>query len=57
MNSSNENSINASTNSEYVEEPGWFEDDFEEIQQETAWEIFSSELNNWSTINSYAANF
>ncbi len=34
----------------------WPEDEFEEIQDETPWEIFASELNNWPAINFHSAN-
>lgn len=31
--------------------PIWSEDDIEELQAETPWEIFSFEIDNWAAIN------
>ena len=34
----------------------WSEEDIEELQDETPWEIFSSEIDNWAAINMHSTD-
>jgi len=56
MNNANNNTNRQSNGIENADMSPWSEEDFEEIQVETPWEIFSSEINNWSAINSYSSS-
>ena len=56
MNNRNNNTNRQSNGIDAVEISPWSEEDFEEIQDETPWEIFSSEINNWDAINFHSSN-
>ena len=57
MNHSIDNSFITSNGLEYIDESIWSDEEFEEIQQETPWEIFATELNHWPSIDTHSANF
>jgi len=57
MNASTDNAYQMTDNGKNAKEcmSIWSEEDIEELQEETPWEIFSSEIDNWAAINLQAA--
>ena len=58
MNKSNDSTYHASGSGESATfiMPDWSEEDMEEIQDETPWEIFTSQIDNWAAINMNSVN-